>query len=369
MQQKLLLLIITICTIITMPCFAANSKNKLSNIEKSEKQIQEILNISGLTIEDYIPYDTIYSIYEKQCDEKIIQEAQKTIDTVTPIRSNWIKSSKYISTMKQRFSLFKNLLFSQNSKWEDFFCKKNYLSYHVMELSQNAYIKKTNKNLIIPKSNLNTDSNAITQNIKEHNSAISDIKLNNNTDILSESELRYSTRAEELIQNEIINLVNMNLLNQNDLNTLNNNITINYSKSCENTKWSFHILKSKDWLFVQFKSIILNINLCNSDNFRKNYDNYIKQIFIHEISHYIYTFKDNYTDNFSQICRNSKKSCTIDSFVSDYSTNNTAEDYAETFAYRYLDNFNWVDKVHWSSTNKFLTQKLNYFNQLIQLMN
>jgi hypothetical protein len=51
-------------------------------------------------------------------------------------------------------------------------------------------------------------------------------------------------------------------------------------------------------------------------------------------------FRDNQTDKFDKICWDTRDSCDRESFVSDYAKNNSAEDYAESFAYWYLDNFN-----------------------------
>ena len=147
---------------------------------------------------------------------------------------------------------------------------------------------------------------------------------------------------------------------------LDNKIVLNYNKTCANTKWAFHMLQSSDWKQKVFKSIILNVNLCDNKSFIQNYTNYIRQIFIHEISHYIYMFRDTWTANFDKICWDTAKGCSSENFVSNYAGSNAAEDYAESFAYWYLDNFNWVEKQHWASSDPILWQKLWYFNNLAQ---
>lgn len=183
---------------------------------------------------------------------------------------------------------------------------------------------------------------------------------------MNDDELDFANLADEYIQKEIWKLLERNFLTQEDLKILDNKIVLNYNKTCANTKWAFHMLQSSDWKQKIFKSIILNVNLCDNKGFIQNYTNYIRQIFIHEISHYIYMFRDTWSANFDKICWDTAKGCSSENFVSSYANSNAAEDYAESFAYWYLDNFNWVEKQHWASSDPILWQKLWYFNNLAQ---
>ena len=51
-------------------------------------------------------------------------------------------------------------------------------------------------------------------------------------------------------------------------------------------------------------------------------------------------FRDTWSSNFDKICWDTAKGCSSENFVSNYANSNAAEDYAESFAYWYLDNFN-----------------------------
>jgi hypothetical protein len=51
-------------------------------------------------------------------------------------------------------------------------------------------------------------------------------------------------------------------------------------------------------------------------------------------------FRDTWTANFDKICWDTARGCSSENFVSNYANSNAAEDYAESFAYWYLDNFN-----------------------------
>lgn len=84
---------------------------------------------------------------------------------------------------------------------------------------------------------------------------------------------------------------------------------------------------------------MLNVNLCYEDRYIKNYQKYIDQLLTHELGHYFYYFKDNKVDTFNAICRvDTKNICSDDDFVSAYAQRSKEEDYAETFAYRYMQN-------------------------------
>ncbi len=128
------------------------------------------------------------------------------------------------------------------------------------------------------------------------------------------------------------------------------------------------MLQSEDGEKNLFKNIILNINLCDIPEYRQSFDKFVKQILIHEIAHYLYFFKDWQTERFQQICRsNGENSCQFDDFVSTYAMQGQEEDYAESFADRYLQRFNHsamiVDQGHESSPEtRMKWTKLQYFD-------
>ena len=51
------------------------------------------------------------------------------------------------------------------------------------------------------------------------------------------------------------------------------------------------------------KQIKLNINLCSDRNYLSLFTNYVRQIFVHELAHYFYYFKDRFAESFGNICR------------------------------------------------------------------
>ncbi len=358
MNRKLLTY--SIITMISLsnfaPCFAGTT----NDIFTSDKIIKDTLHLQEANIDTYIPYEMIYKVYEKQCDSTSIQSAQEIFDSVSEIRDKNIRQQKFTSTMQKRFSSIMTMLFSTEQEKKDLLCKQEYLLYKLLEITQTTYLTHINPTYTRPV------LYHWSANTQKHSTYF--INIQSDTKNLNSNDKKLAQQAEEYIQRELWNLIKLNLLNESDLKAIDNKIYINYKNSCENTKWSFHVLQSKSWREKQFKSIELNINLCDSESFKGNYENYVKQIFIHEISHYIYVFKDDNYKEFSKICWENWNTCSKSDFVSNYAQNNEAEDYAESLAYRYLDNFNGINKEKWSASNKILWKKILYFNDLLQRM-
>lgn len=180
-------------------------------------------------------------------------------------------------------------------------------------------------------------------------------------------------RTEAIIQNELAYLLGKNYLSNDDINTLKDNIELNYVNSCGNTKWSYHMLQSADGKEKIFNRIVLNVNLCSSSEYVNNLDKYVRQIFIHELAHYLYFFKDPYASKFWTFCWTTSKCQTYD-FVSAYAMQSKEEDYAESFVAWYLYH-NWnqkmiVDHEHGSALSSAINQiKHQYFDELYHLSN
>ncbi len=86
-----------------------------------------------------------------------------------------------------------------------------------------------------------------------------------------------------------------------------------------------------------FSSITLVVNLCNAPFYMNNFQAYMNHILVHELGHYVYYFKDTTHTVFDALCRKNKTNvCNGSAFVSDYAMTMMEEDYAESFAYRYL---------------------------------
>ena len=353
MKKKHILCTIILWISIIASCFAVTLWE--INIIEADNTITSWLNIENITITESIPFKLIYEIYNKFCENSDIESAKNNSNTIKRLRSKNISYDKHIPIIENRFYTLKNLILNIDTKNENIFCQNKYILYNLLEFTQTLYLQ------YIEKANE-------TYNKSEDKHTDTTIILINNSSNLTTKEQQFVILANDYIQRNISQLTNQHFLNKEDLAILNNHIVINYVKSCTNTQWEFHMLQSKNWSNKEFKSIELNINICNSKSFMDNFEHYVNQIFIHEIAHYIYTFKDDFTEDFTSICREFDNTCSNEDFVSKYAKKNYAEDYADTFAYRYLDNFNWVDKEMWSAQTELLWEKIIYFNGLAQRM-
>ena len=369
-------LIMASVILVVSSCFALiNSGNQTTNsttskdIFESDEIIKSATNVEDNFINIEVPFREIYSIYRTKCSESSIEKANNQIESMKDLWNNDSKLENRSLDLSNKYIKIQNMLSNIDTDDKDSFCTQKYLLYNMLEETQSQYVNLTNTKLIKYtkiQGLSNNDTSKIEVNIHSAPTSIKFINLVNRTKDLSGEELDYANLADEYIQKEIWKLLERNFLTQEDLKVLDNKIVVNYNKTCANTKWVFHMLQSSDWKQKIFKSIILNVNLCDNKSFIQNYTNYIRQIFIHEISHYIYMFRDTWTANFDKICWDTAKGCTKENFVSNYANSNAAEDYAESFAYWYLDNFNWTEKQHGAPSNAILVEKLSYFDKLAQ---
>lgn len=142
---------------------------------------------------------------------------------------------------------------------------------------------------------------------------------------------------------------------------------------------------------TKLQKIQLNIHLCKSYQYIDELEINVPKLLIHEIGHYIYSFKDKTANRFEKICRNQNgdkqyNKCDSTAFVTNYSKTNAEEDYAETFSRWAISKINTNQKpttkvlsenihgaasssvAYTTSTSKTTTidKKFNYFDLLLQ---
>lgn len=361
------------------------AKTTMGNIFETQTFVEKTINLSGLRIQDTIPFWIITELLEKECSPSFLEDAKTTVDQLVPIRGNAIPKRKLQIEMQKRFNFLKQIILAINSKDEATFCKQKYITYRILELTQKLFKGENIKTLenktetwtkeaSPQKSEIptNTTSDFLTWDNEHHSSGTkkSYITLQHDTTNLSKKEKAFADLAEESIQEVINTMVDQKLLKQEDIEKLDGAIHIQYTKTCEKTRGSFHAMKNKSNQEMKFKEIKLNINLCSSEGFYKHFDQYVKQILTHELGHYIYFFKDKQSENFDQICWNWKeKRCNSSGFFSRYAESNKEEDYAESFAYWYLDSFNGKEKEFWSApANEAQGKKEFHFTELLKTL-
>ncbi len=354
------------------------------NIFENQKLIEDKFNLKRLSIRSKIPFWEINTIFEQQCPQRAISEAKEIVGNLSMLRWKNIPKWKIESEMTKRFNLLKKIIPSITDKDKATYCKQKYITYSMLEITQNIFNeerygdtneKKVEEWKVVGNLETKTDVKEDVQDsiIEEttHGSAESKkyVRLQQDTTNLSGKEKGLAQIAEESIQSTLETMLNQRILKQEDIKALDGTIKIQYNNACKKTTGSFHVTRNKSTKKMTFKEIKLNINICSNEGFYSRFEDYVKQIFAHELGHYVYFFKDSQTEKFEQICRNEeKKLCKKEGFFSTYAQNNKEEDYAESFAYWYLDTFSakkW--RWFWSAlANEIQGQKENYFNELHQ---
>jgi hypothetical protein len=197
--------------------------------------------------------------------------------------------------------------------------------------------------------------------------------INHSDSLSTKTDILLAQLAEKYLQAEVGRLIALGFLSTKDIQILDEKIELNYVSGCGITRGSYHMMQKTDGTQKKFKMIKLNINLCNEEKYIKDFDRYVRQIFIHELAHYLYYFKDTTTDNFDTLCRkNGENSCENEDFVSAYAQKNKEEDYAESFAHWYIETTTHqkmiVDREHGSaSTSAIKQQKESYFEKVWEM--
>jgi hypothetical protein len=194
--------------------------------------------------------------------------------------------------------------------------------------------------------------------------------INTTASLTNKTDILLSQLVEKYLQAEIGKLIALGFLTMKDVQTLDEKIEIHYVSGCGTTRGSYHMIQKTDGSQRKFKMIKLNVNLCNEENYLKNFDRYVRQIFIHELGHYLYYFKDTTTATFDVLCRGTGKSnCQDEDFVSAYAQKNKEEDYAESFAHWYIetttDQEMIVDREHGSAITSFIKQKIKRYFEIV----
>ncbi len=339
-MKQLTLTVLLGCSIAVGICFADMSR--FENVIEVQTFIENAIDLKNCDITTPLPYTTIYTTLEQRCSAPSIQEGKQLFDILQYVWTNDIRPWKIKSEMQKRFSLLKNTIIGIRSTNEQLFCKQKYLLYSLLELSQKAALGE-NFEIRAPKSESQAPKEVETQ---EHGSASNVPQtnyltlLNHNETISDQVDYVLSQRAEEIIQQEIGILQRLEFLNERGLGILDNKIELHYVNKCGTTRGSYHMTQKVNGTDRALKQIKLNINLCSDRTYLSLFTNYVRQIFIHELAHYLYYFEDGFAEGFGNICRKGGTSiCDSVDFVSTYAQKGKEEDYAESFTYRYLKKY------------------------------
>ena len=360
--------IMTIFLISLTPFFSFSAKiNSINNIFDAINYIKNTINFGNITIKSYVPYSDVQNAIKKYCPKTSVDQANKELQPLKEARTSYLNKPWIDKSLSDRFDLVKDIISEQKQENVYKYCKDSYLLFSILKTTQDLYSWEKDS-----KKNTNTTTQTSKAETESHNSASSkklDFTFIHNTNWLpDDAKKSFSESSENYLQAILADLVDINILDKNDLKILNNKIEVTYLQSCEITEWSFRVVRNKQTWEYTFKWIKLIIAYCEKNKTPERQKRHVQQILAHELGHYIYFFKDKNPSKFSEICwDNGKINCLPEEFVSNYATKSKEEDYAESFAYRYLYNTDWSsDNQHGTAPDNPINRRARYFEDLFE---
>lgn len=285
----------------------AFAKQAPASATQNIKQIEQMAGIRTIGHEDYIPYEVILSELSSSCQRSDINLGQNKYNTfiANPNNSSYFGNKSKVRKML-KFNAIRNLIIRASSKDENTLCTQKYFLYQVL------------------------------QKIQEPDPFSYPFSIQNNSSWLSSDDMVFSDLAQVYIQDRMQRLVKEGIMEASDLAHLDNKIIINYVQQCGNVHGSYHMMVSPNGQQTVSK-IVINMNVCTTENYLTHFKKYVDQLFVHELAHYLYYFKDDTSRTFENICRkNNRNICNSEDFVTKYAQSSKEEDYAESFSYWYL---------------------------------
>ena len=357
--------IVPLCLLSFVPLYSFSvSLNNVNNIFDAVEFIKKSIKFDTITIKSDVPYDLVQEAIQKYCPKTAITEAEKELQPLKEARTSYLNNPWINKSLSDRFDMVKWLIIDQKKDKQSKYCKDSYLLFSILKTTQDLYTWEKDSRV--------KNKKADETNNQSHDSAPVkklDFTFIHNTDWLpNNAKKSFSETTENYLQEIMADLVNINILDENDLKTLNNKIEVTYQQSCDITEWTFRVVRNKQTGKYTFKEIKLIIAYCDKNNTPERQKRHVQQILAHELGHYIYFFKDKNPSKFSEICwDNGKMNCLPEEFVSNYARKSKEEDYAESFAYRYLYNANWnSDNEHWAAPDNPINRRARYFEELFE---
>ena len=382
--MKNLKLILPLWLLALLPmCVFGDGIPEIKNIFQAVDYIKTTINFDNITIKSTVPYTEVQNAIQKFCPKAAVDQAKKEIVPLNEVRTSFLNKPGINQSLSDRFDLVKWLISEQKQNNEYKFCKDSYLFFSILKTTQDLYTwekdwknKKiiTNQNKVEITQNVQTSAKQTKSNTSTslHGTAQSRINFNFIHDVSglpNDAKSTFKESTEKYLQEIMADLVNINILDEDDLKVMNNKIKVNYQQNCEITEWAFRVIRNKQTWKYTFKEIWLIISYCDKNNTSERQKRHVQQILAHELWHYIYFFKDKNPSKFSEICwDNGKMNCLPQEFVSNYAKKSQEEDYAESFAYRYLyntDGSSW-DNDHGAAPDNPINKRARYFEDLFE---
>lgn len=356
----------------------ATELSDIKNIFQAVDFIKDAIKFDDITIKSAVPYSAVQDAIQKYCPKSAVDQAKAEAIPLNEVWSDYLNKPNINKSLSDRFDMVKWLIAEQKQDNTYKYCKDSYLLFSILKTTQDLYSwEKDSKKTSTSKTTSTKTTQTATKTSNSETVTMHGVAydrmyftfVHDTAWLPKEARDSFYQSTDKYLHEIMYDLVNIGILDENDLKTMNYKIKVTYQQSCEITEWAFRVIRNKQTGKVTFKEIELIIAYCDRNNTPERQKRHVQQILAHELGHYIYFFKDKNPSNFSEICwDNGKMNCLPQDFVSNYATKSQEEDYAESFAYRYLYSTgdNSSDDGHGSAPDNPINRRARYFEDLFE---
>jgi len=347
------------------PVVAGQNCNKnFSTIQKWLLALEKEVNFIWANIDSFSYHKAFQDILEQHCSSSLIEKLRKPKDYFTQRFIDSLDTLEDFEQLEQLDTMYLQIKTTNSNikKWTTAnFCKQKYILHGIQEWLQGKYYSILEEHELMGSQPIWNDLNekkidilvpALEKSLETFQKYIPEEKHLDQIEINMIANQSAGNEYTQLLKDKIMELtqkvvkhvlkgmINDGIFTSKDVMALKDKITVKYMRWCRETRGGYTISKNKEKVGTfTFEEITLHVNLCPSYKYINNLPSYLEEIFIHELGHHVYYFKDPNPKSFERICRknNKKTFCESEDFVSRYAKTKAIEDYPESFLHRYLD--------------------------------
>ena len=323
-----------------------------NSIQEAVQYIESQVDPETDTIYNATHYNLLSSILKGYCKKMIDDSALKLPQTIAQSIDKISDSATKIAYIKDAYQQWREAVGISDFDTESWFCSTKYQWYTILDISQKAFLKELKKKSLLQATPFSLTYKWFASDAfilsSFYDQATQSYKSNISYTIPTYKDTYYKSLAAAIknrtllaIDTTIASLWDVGILTSEDTNNILPKLDVVFVSWCEKNDWYHKINEYYNGKNVLIRSSLeevrLNIHLCKSYQYIDELKTKVPELLLHEIGHYMYTFKDLTKARFENICRKkqankSYTTCGIQDFVTPYSATSSEEDYADTFS-------------------------------------
>lgn len=322
------------------------------SIQAAVGYIESQINPETDTIYNATHYNLLSSVIQEYCRKRIDADAFKLPQIMSQSIEKISDSIKKIAYIKYAYQQWRENVDTTSFDTESWFCSTKYQWYALLDISQRALFKELKKKSLLQSAPFSlthktSSSDSFILNsfsskaIQSYSSTIPYTLPTYKDSYYKSLADAIKNRALLAIDRTISSLWDLNILTSEEIDNILEKLGVVFVSWCDKNTWYHKVNEYYDQKDILIRSSLedvkLNIHLCKSYQYIDELETNIPKLIIHEIGHYMYTFKDITKTRFENICRKkqankSYTTCNTQDFVTPYSATSSEEDYADTFS-------------------------------------